>query len=170
MIDMIDGTTTTRRDCVQPDVIAPWPPGRPPSRRRLAMLALSLVWLAFPLADLFFSDPPSGHVALGLAGTIAFIALFLLPGRRSLGEVSERAQIAVLAGQAAIAAVLTLADRPSWAILFIFTAAGAGLRLRAPLAQAGIGLCSLLAVGLSFAAGAYARRSRWGRPRSASAS
>jgi two-component system sensor histidine kinase DesK len=98
-------------------------------RRKRIAINVSLLWLLFPLADLAGSRPGALRALAVLACAAAFVALYntlprvLAPAERDWGVV---ARLLALMG---IAVGLTLADRGSWAILFIFAAIAGAMRL-----------------------------------------
>src|SRR4051812_43242709 len=101
-------------------------------RPRWRRFAASLLWMAFPLAALFSDNPSPAHVALVLAGSAAFVTgsatALVGPG----AGISGQRRLRGLVAGAAIAAALTIADRPDWGILFIFLAVVSGARLPEP--------------------------------------
>jgi two-component system sensor histidine kinase DesK len=92
-----------------------------------------LLWLALPAVDLGSSDPSVWQSVLAGAGLIAFGGLFL--------EVvmTQRPPLVPLAVMAAIAVALTLAAIDSFALMFVYVASAAAVRLS--------GRDSVLAVG-----------------------
>jgi two-component system sensor histidine kinase DesK len=104
-------------------------------------VVVGLLFLAGPLTDLFRADLAPWHLALLLLGTTLFVAayvLVLLPGRRL---VEHTALIpTLLAAMPALAVALLLGGAPhSFAALFIYFAAAAGLVLPAAAAVAVFG-------------------------------
>jgi two-component system sensor histidine kinase DesK len=120
----------------------PWRHGS--TRRRILGAVFSLGWLAYPVSDLASDEPSIGHVALGGAGLAAFVAIYLAVLTRGLKLRWPGAHAAIV-GLAAIAALLTVAERHTWAMLFVFVAAAAGLRLPPRHASIAIGSSTALA-------------------------
>jgi two-component system sensor histidine kinase DesK len=104
----------------------PWQDG--PRRRRILGILFSLGWLVYPISDLASDDPSLGHVALGAAGLATFVAVYLAVLFGGLELRWPGAYVAIVA-LATIATLLTIVERHTWAILFVFVAAAAGLRL-----------------------------------------
>src|SRR5438552_6849017 len=116
-------------------------------RPRWRRFALSLVWMAFPLAGLFSSHPSALRIAAVLAGFAAFIVCY---GNALVGPWQQddwHGRAAWIAAGAAVAAAMTLLDRSDWGILFIFLAITAGARLPEPLSFAALALAAGLAAG-----------------------
>jgi two-component system, NarL family, sensor histidine kinase DesK len=92
-----------------------------------------LLWLALPAVDLSLSDPSIWQSVLAGAGLIAFGGLFLLV------VMTERPLLVPLAAMAAISAVLTLAAIDSFALMFVYVASAAAVRLPARDAALAVG-------------------------------
>jgi len=98
-------------------------------RRKRIAINVSLLWLAFPVADLLGSHPGAARAAGVLAAVAAFGALYnLLPRNREDPEIDRRVTLS-LSALVLIAGSLTVADRASWAVLFIFAAIAGAMRL-----------------------------------------
>lgn len=122
-------------------------------QKRIA-INISFLWLAFPVLDLAASDPhPLRAVAVGV-GVLAFVLVYnRMPRERSM-VMQTRAAAPLLAALVLITTALTLADRPSWSLLFIFTAISGAMRLpQQRAAVLWICFCSLLAAGTNLVAG-----------------
>jgi hypothetical protein len=126
------------------------------SRWRIAGIALSMIWLTIPLSDLFSSHPPLWRAALVLAGFAAFLVLYV--GLALREQLTPRARAVALTGLVALTATLTLADRSSWALLFVFAAAAWGVRL--PTRQAAPAVLGLTALTAGLSALAHASESQ----------
>src|SRR3954471_22878091 len=101
-----------------------------PERRgpgRWVGAAIGMLWLLIPVVDMFQSDPPAAHGVLGLGGLAAFTLLYM--ARVMRWRCSDRDAILTVIAMGAIATVLTLFERQTWALLFVYTAAAGGLRL-----------------------------------------
>jgi two-component system sensor histidine kinase DesK len=104
--------------------------------------AIGMLWLLIPVVDMFQSNPPATHVVLGLGGLAAFVWLYL--ARAMSWPCSDRDAIITVVAMAAIATVLTLFERQTWALLFVYTAAAGGLRLPARLNATSVAVCTVL--------------------------
>ena len=82
-----------------------------------------LLWLALPAVDLSLSDPSVWQSVLASAGVIAFGGLFLHV------VMTQRPPLVPLGAMAAISAVLTLAAIDSFALMFVYVASAAAVRL-----------------------------------------
>jgi two-component system sensor histidine kinase DesK len=82
-----------------------------------------LLWLAIPLIDLSASDAGAWRWVLAGAGLIGFSALFLHI------VMTERPLVVPLAAMAAVATILTLAAIDSFALMFVYAASAAAVRL-----------------------------------------
>jgi two-component system, NarL family, sensor histidine kinase DesK len=89
-------------------------------------LVAFLLFVAFPLADMFDDPPGPAHVAVVLAALAVYVAVYL---RVMVAPRARRDTLASLAAMAAIAAALSLDDTAGWAPLFIYVCAAAGFRL-----------------------------------------
>jgi two-component system, NarL family, sensor histidine kinase DesK len=139
----------------EPDFTLFTPSGGDPRGRRWRIfgIALGLGWFAVPLSDLLSSHPHPLRAALAIAGAALFAALYLSSAMRR-GALARRTGMLGLGGLALIAIVLTLADRPSWAMLFVFTAVACGVRLPPREGAMAVLACSGLAAGLTAIDGA----------------
>lgn len=100
-----------------------------------------LLWLALPAVDLGASDPTVWQGLLAGTGLIAFSGLFLHVVMR------QRPPLVPLAAMAAIAAALTLAAMDSFALMFVYTAAAAAVRLSGRYAALAVGGVTAAAAG-----------------------
>jgi two-component system sensor histidine kinase DesK len=117
-------------------------------RKRIA-INVSLLWLLFPVLDLAGSHPGPLRAAGVGAAALVFVAIYArMPGLRSPGRQAAAPSLVVLA---LISIVLTLADRPGWSALFIFTAIFGAMRLERRDGVAWILLCTALAAGTNLA-------------------
>jgi two-component system sensor histidine kinase DesK len=105
----------------------PFGPNRHVGWRRWFGAAFGMLWLAIPIADLAQSDPSPGHIALGAVGSVTFVAFYL--GRAMRWPSSDRETLITVGTMALIATVLTLFERSTWGLLFVYVAAAGGLRL-----------------------------------------
>ncbi len=105
-----------------------------------------LLWLALPSVDLSLSDPTIWQSVLAGAGVIAFGGLFLQV------VMTERPVIVPLAAMLAISVTLTLAAIDSFALMFVYAASAAAVRLSgrdALLAVAGVTAVAAAALALT---------------------
>jgi two-component system, NarL family, sensor histidine kinase DesK len=120
--------------------------------RRYIGAAVGMLWLLIPIVDLFQSHPPAAHVVLGVAGFVAFIWLYLARAMR--WPSTDREAIVTVVAMATVATVLTLAERSTWGLLFVYTAAAAGLRLPHRLDAGAVAGCTVLCAATLAIAGA----------------
>jgi two-component system sensor histidine kinase DesK len=105
----------------------PFGPNRHRGWRRYAGAAFGMLWLLIPIADLAQSDPSPGHVALAAVGSVTFVGFYL--GRAMRWPSSDRETLITVGTMAVVATVLTVFERSTWGLLFVYTAAAGGLRL-----------------------------------------
>jgi two-component system, NarL family, sensor histidine kinase DesK len=120
------------------------------ARARLGVL-LGLLFLSGPLSDLFQQSLGAAHVAALLLGLAVFVALYLslLPESAWLSRLGPGAALVALGLLPVIAVVLLVAGAPtSFAALFVYFVAAAGMRLPARIAVA-VTLLTGLAVGIA---------------------
>lgn len=119
-------------------------------RKRIA-INISFLWLLFPLLDLAGSHPAPLRAVCVVLAALAFVAVYN-PIPRKRPPTRTRAVAPALAALTLIATVLTLADRPSWALLFVFTGIAGAMRLPGRDAALWIVACTVLTVVTSIAA------------------
>lgn len=115
-------------------------------RRKRIAINVSFLWLAFPILDLAGAHPSPLRAACVAVGALAFVVVYnRIPRGRPASEptVDAAPSLALLA---AIAMTLTLADRPSWSLLFVFAAISGAMRLGRRDAAAWIGVCTVFTV------------------------
>jgi two-component system sensor histidine kinase DesK len=98
-----------------------------------------LLWLALPAVDLSLSDPSVWQSLLAGAGLIGFGGLFLQV------VMTQRPPLVPLAAMAALAAVLTLAAIDSFALMFVYVASAAAVRMSGRDAALAVGGVTALA-------------------------
>jgi two-component system sensor histidine kinase DesK len=101
-------------------------------RRKRVAINISFLWLLVPLSDLLGAHEPTWRVVAAIAGGAFFVAIYNgLPRRRpsAFDDGSDAETIARLALLTAAALVLTIADRDSWSVLFVFLAIAGAMRL-----------------------------------------
>jgi two-component system sensor histidine kinase DesK len=102
------------------------------------------LWLLFPVLDLAGSHPTPARVAWVAVAVLAFLAVYNTFPRQQPPVRRARTMAPALAVLALITALLTLADRPSWALLFIFTGISGAMRLPRREAVLWIFFCTVL--------------------------
>jgi two-component system sensor histidine kinase DesK len=105
----------------------PFGPNRHVGWRRWFGAAFGMLWLLIPIADLAQSDPSPGHIALAAVGSVTFVGFYL--GRAMRWPSSDRETLITVVTMAIVATILTLFERSTWGLLFVYTAAAGGLRL-----------------------------------------
>jgi two-component system sensor histidine kinase DesK len=115
-------------------------------RKRIA-INVSFLWLLFPVLDLAGSHPAPLRAVWVAVAALSFIAVYNRMPRERPAVVRTLATAPSLAALTLIATVLTLADRPSWALLFVFTAISGAMRLTHRDAALWILCCTLLTAG-----------------------
>ncbi len=95
---------------------------RPSWVRRPALVFGWYLFLLLPLADLLSSDPSTARVVAVVAAVALFLAVGFRMWREPLDALPPRAVLATAGVNVVIATVLTLADRPSWGLMFVFLA------------------------------------------------
>lgn len=98
-------------------------------RRRLYFMGSALLWLVIPIADLSNQDPSGPEIAGAAVGVVAFALVFLDAAWRPVTH-EDIARVVVRTGLAlALAVTMTLTLVPSFALMFVLAAVGAGIRL-----------------------------------------
>jgi two-component system sensor histidine kinase DesK len=100
-------------------------------RRKRIAINVSFLWLLVPVSDLLRADPEPWRAALALAGMAVFVGVYNgLPGRHPtiLGN-SPRDDVLRLMVLTATTLALTVAERSSWSVLFVFLAIAGAMRL-----------------------------------------
>jgi two-component system sensor histidine kinase DesK len=136
-------------------------PGKVPEsaderRRKRIAINVSFLWLLFPLLDMAHADPGPLRIALVVAATVTFIVVYnwLPQGRPPQAPLrTVAATLAVLTG---VAWTLTLADRQSWSLLFVFVAISGAMRLPVRPAWGWLLLCTAFTAASNVLAGANA--------------
>jgi two-component system sensor histidine kinase DesK len=95
---------------------------RPSWVRRPALIFGWYLFLVLPIADLLSSDPSTARAVAVLAGVAAFLAVGFRMWRGTLDAYPPRVVLATASVNIVIASVLTLVDRPSWGLMFVFLA------------------------------------------------
>ena len=125
-------------------------------RRKRIAINVSFLWLLIPISDLLSSHPPAWRVAITAVGVVAFIVTYnWLPRARPLAA-SPRAVWLRLGILLAITIALTVADRESWALLFIFTGISGAMPLAHPWSVLWLAVCTVLCAITTIAVGADA--------------
>jgi len=100
-------------------------------RRKRIAINVSFLWLLVPVTDLLGAHEQSWRIAAGFAGGALFVALYNgLPARHpTLRGTSAAADAVRLAALTATTLALSIAERPSWSVLFVFLAITGAMRL-----------------------------------------
>ena len=123
-------------------------------RRRLFFMGSALLWLAIPIADLANQDPSGLEIAGAVVGMVAFAIVFLDAAWRPVTH-DDIPRVLVRTGLAlALAITLTLTLVPSFALMFVLAAVGAGIRLPPRLGVPAVLATTVLAVVASALGGA----------------
>jgi len=106
----------------------------PPADRRARLgpggsiaLVVFLIFVAFPVVQMFDDGVSTGHAAAVLVPVAAFVALYLWVMIATPSPAAVRASLIVLA---AFATLVSLVDERPFSLLYIYVAAVAGFRLR----------------------------------------
>src|SRR3954454_415604 len=115
-----------------------------------AAAAAALGFLAFPLVSLAEDDPSGLHLAVVLAGVVAFVALYAVGIAlvALVADLRHPAAAGVVAAMFALSLALALADRSDWSGLFIYTGTVAAVRLPQRVSVPVIAAC-VVAAGLT---------------------
>lgn len=113
------------------------PRGSLPSRAGWLFAAVWLVYLGYPLGDLFKGDPGAGRVAFVMvlvgAFCVAYVFVAVLADRAMdrlpPQRLGDRRNLMLLGVMAVIATVLAFAVDVEWVVLWIYVASGCGLAL-----------------------------------------
>jgi two-component system sensor histidine kinase DesK len=124
-------------------------------RKRIA-INISFLWLAFPVLDLAQSHPHPLRAAVVGGALLAYLAAYNSMPRQPPELVPARSSAPVLALLGLITTALTLADRASWSLLFVFTAISGAMRLPRRAAVLWILVCTLLTATTNLVAGSDA--------------
>jgi two-component system sensor histidine kinase DesK len=129
-----------------------WMPGARPVtpeewRRKRIAINVSLLWLAFPVLDLLGSGAGVARALATLAAMVTFVGLYNLLPRGPAAREVDGGVVLSLAAMVLIAGGLTVAERPSWAVLFIFAAIAGAMRLPRRAGALWILACAALTAG-----------------------
>jgi two-component system, NarL family, sensor histidine kinase DesK len=117
----------------------------------------ALIWLGFvvfPLVNAFANQGATVQHGLAIIGALVFVAAYIGLVFSARAQRRGRVVPALFLLLIAVAAALTLADRPSWAFLFIYCAACSAFVATPALGFAGVIVCTALAGSLSALGGA----------------
>jgi two-component system sensor histidine kinase DesK len=120
-------------------------------RKRIA-INVSFLWLLYPILDLAGSHPTALRAVVVAVAVLVFVVVYNGLPRRPAQVHRTLVVGASLAVLTLIATALTLADRSSWALLFVFTAIAGAMRLPRRDAVVWIFCCTLLTALVSTAA------------------
>ncbi len=118
-------------------------------RRKRIAINVSFLWLLFPVADLLGSAPGVVRALAVLSLMALFVYVYNVLPRDAFGpDARDWGLLLRLGLLMAIGLGLTLADRSSWAILFIFAAISGAMRLAQRDAALWIVFCGALTAAL----------------------
>jgi two-component system sensor histidine kinase DesK len=122
--------------------------GSRPLRSAYGALFGFLAFIGFPLADLASDPPGTAELVVVVAGVAAFAAIYLwlmMPGPL---DRTPRVRLGITA-LFSLSVALSLGDDPRWLLLFIYTAAAAGMLLSGRERTVAVAMCpiGLAAVG-----------------------
>jgi len=120
-------------------------------RKRIG-INISFLWLLYPVLDLAGSHPTALRAVVVAVAVLVFVVVYNGLSRRPAQVHRTLVVGASLAVLTLIATALTLADRSSWALLFVFTAIAGAMRLPRRDAVVWIFFCTLLTALVSTAA------------------
>jgi two-component system sensor histidine kinase DesK len=113
-------------------------------RRKRVAINASFLWLLFPISALLDSHPPAWRVAVVGAALAVFVVSYNWLPRHEPWPGPPRITWVLLSVLALDTAILSLADRGDWTLLFIFTAIAGAMRLTQVAGAAWIGFCTAL--------------------------
>ncbi|HTD78777.1 MAG TPA: sensor histidine kinase [Chloroflexota bacterium] len=128
--------------------------GGPRSRVRNAAALIWLLFVLIPLMNALGNGGPTVRKGFALAGAVVFVAAYVALVLISRRGYDARIAYALFALLVAIAAALTLGERPGWAFLFTYCAACGAFVVSSELALTSVISCTVLAGMTSAAAGA----------------
>ncbi|MGH2941540.1 MAG: sensor histidine kinase [Solirubrobacteraceae bacterium] len=114
-------------------------------RRKRIAINVAFLWTLFPLSDLADSHPGTLRALLALGALALFAAVYNLLPRQSPQPRLSCAPTLGLALLTVIAVAMTVAERSSWSLLFVFTAIAGAMRLSRRDAGLWIVFCAILA-------------------------
>jgi two-component system sensor histidine kinase DesK len=115
-----------------------------------------MVWGLFivvPIADAITNTGSAGEHVLAIAGAVAFSAAYVWLVLTWFEQKAYWRSLALVGLMLALAAALTIFDRPSWGFLFTYCAACAGLVVPSDLGLPAVILCAGAAFGATVGAG-----------------
>lgn len=105
-------------------------PATPAGRWRKAIgISLSMAWLLWPILDLATSGDPAWRMIAVYAGAAAWVAIYMGWILARIQEPTDTQNLLLLSILLAGAVVLTIADRPSWSVLFVYCASAGGISI-----------------------------------------
>jgi two-component system sensor histidine kinase DesK len=105
-------------------------PATPAGRARKALgIGLSMAWLLWPILDLATADEPAWRMAVVYAAVVAWLGIYLFWVLGRVTEPSDRENLVFLSLLLLGAIVLSVADRGSWAVLFVYCSSAGGMAL-----------------------------------------
>ncbi len=105
-------------------------PATPAGRARKAFgISLSIAWILWPILELATSGAPAWRMVAVYAGVGAWIAIYMGWILARIQEPTDTQNLLLLSVLLAGAVALTVADRPSWAVLFVYCATAGGIAI-----------------------------------------
>jgi two-component system sensor histidine kinase DesK len=105
-------------------------PSTPAGRVRKGLgIGMSMAWLLWPILDLATAHEPAWRMAVVYAAVVAWLAIYLFWVLGRVTEPSDRENLVFLALLLFGAVVLSVADRGSWAVLFVYCSSAGGIAL-----------------------------------------
>ncbi len=152
-------------DCVSPGSRPQWisrwgrdrgNPHEPLGRARLLGLMVWGLFIVVPIADAITNTGSATEHVLAIAGAVAFSAVYVWLVLTWFEEKAYWRSLGLAGLMVALAAALTIADRPSWGFLFTYGAACLGLVVPSDLGMPAVILCAGAAFGTTVLGGGSA--------------
>jgi two-component system sensor histidine kinase DesK len=105
-------------------------PATPAGRARKALgILFSMAWLIWPLIELTTSGAPAWRMVVVLAAIGVWVAIYLVWVLGRVQEPSDRENLVFLSVLLLGAVTLTVFDRGSWSVLFVYCSSAGGISL-----------------------------------------
>lgn len=125
----------------------------PLGRARALGLMVWTLFIVVPIVDAITNSGSATEHVLAISGAVAFSGVYVWVVLTWWEEKSYWRTLALAGVLLALACVLTLADRASWAFLFTYCAACIGLVVSSDLGMPAVILCAAVAFGVTVIAG-----------------
>ena len=125
----------------------------PLGRARLLGLGVWGVFIVVPVVTAIANTGSTTEHILAIVGAVAFSAVYVWLVMTWFEEQARWRSLALAGVLLALAILLTIADRPSWAFLFTYCAACIGLVMPSDVGMPAVIGCAVLAFGITVAAG-----------------